>query len=56
MKEIPFGATAINLNSKREFTVTGIDWRGQKINLKDYKDEFIDIRLERFYEYFSVKG
>jgi hypothetical protein len=55
MKDVKVGATARNLNSKREFTVTGMNWATQKVSLKDYKDEFIDIKLERFYEFFELK-
>lgn len=55
MKQIKVGDTAVNLNSKREFTVTGINWGHHIVSLKDYKDEFIDLRLGRFYEFFGIK-
>jgi len=55
MKDVKIGATARNLNSQRAFTVTGINWGSQKVSLKDYKDEFIDLKLERFYEFFKVE-
>lgn len=53
MSDVVYGSTVRSLLTKKEFVVVGIEWGPQKVKLKDAYDDTMEIRLEKYYEFYE---